>query len=121
VNTIEGALVYERAHHVNVSGSGNAVNVGGSGNSATVNNNHGAQNAVDAAVHAIRALAADVDGPTRIALEFGAEDVESTSDRSRLAASLERVQEVITSVSSTVSTAASATSAVTAAMRALGL
>jgi hypothetical protein len=112
--------VHERAHHVNVSGSGNAVNVGGSSNSATVNN-HDAQNAVDAAVHAIRALAADVDGPAKIALEFGAEDIESTSDRSRLAASLQRVEEVVKSVSSTVSTAAAAMSAVGAAMRALGL
>jgi ribonuclease D len=113
--------VYERAHHVTVSGSGNAVNVGGSSNSTTVNNNHGTQRAVDAAVQAIRALAADVDGPAKIALEFGAEDIESTADRPRMAASLKRVQEVITSVSSTVSTASAATSAVSAAMRALGL
>ncbi|MEU4386246.1 hypothetical protein [Promicromonospora sp. NPDC023805] len=113
--------MYERAHHVNVSGNGNAVNVGGLSNSATVHNNHGTQSAVDAAVHAIRALAADVDGPAKIALEFGAEDIESTSDRSHLAASLQRVEEVVKSVSSTVSTAAAATSAVGAAMRALGL
>lgn len=111
----------EPTHHVNVSGSGNAVNVGGSNNSATVNITQGAQNTVDEAVRAIRALAADVDGPAKVALEFGADDIGSTSDTSRLAASLGRIQEVIAGVSGSVSTAAAAASAVGAAIRALSL
>lgn len=111
--------MHERAHHVNVSGSGNAVNVGGSGNSATVNNDHGLQELVDHAIDAIRALAAEVDGHTKVALEIGAESIETASDRSRLAASLERVRDVVTSVSSSVSTASAAASAVGAAIRAL--
>lgn len=113
--------MHERAHHVNVSGSGNAINVGGSNNSATVSNTLGAQDAVAEAIRAIRALVADVDGPAKIALEFGADDIESTSDSSRLAASLKRVQEVVTSVSSSVGSASVAASAVGAAIRALGL
>ncbi|MBL0888280.1 hypothetical protein [Myceligenerans indicum] len=111
----------ERAHHVDVSGSGNAVNIGGSNNSATVNAHSNGQDAIESAVRAIRALAADLEGPAKVALEFGADDIESTSDETRRATSLRRVQNVIDGVSASVTTAAGAASAVGAAIRALGL
>lgn len=111
----------DSTHHMTVSGSGNAINVGGANNSATVNFGGGAKDAVDEAVRAIGALAADVDGPARVALEYGADDIAATSDKARLAVSLKQVQDIITGVSSSVSTAAGAAAAVGAAMRALDL